>query len=118
NLDAEEEVENITSSELDLIAPEDLEETRDLTDDLALDLQELPVTEESAGDDGLGLALIDPDAPLTSMPTEDLPLAYLGEEEPVEVEETGSEVDFIEVSEGRQLTVSDVDDELLACQSK
>jgi len=110
NLEAEEEVENITSSELDLIAPESLEETSDLTDDLALDL---PVTEESAEDEGLGLDLIDPDAPLTSIPTEDLPLADFGAEEPVEVEETGSEVDFLEVPEARQLTVDELEDQVL-----
>ena len=113
NLDAEEEVENITSSELDLIAPDHLEETPDLTDDLPLDLQELPATEESAGDEGLGLDLIDPDAPLTSIPTEELPLAYLGIEEPAEVEDTGSEVDFIEVPETRQLTVAELEDQVL-----
>ena len=113
NLDAEEEVENITSSELDLIAPESLEETSDLTDGLDLDLQELPVTEESAEDEGLGLDLIDPDAPLTSIPTEDLPLADFGAEEPVEVEETGSEVDFLEVPEARQLTVDELEDQVL-----
>jgi tetratricopeptide (TPR) repeat protein len=113
NLDAEEEVENITSSEFDLIAPEGLEETPDLADDLALDLQELPVTGESTEDEGLGLELIDPDAPLTSIPTEDLPIAYLGAEEPVEVEETGSEVDFLEVPEARQLTVGELEDQVL-----
>jgi len=113
NLDAEEEVENITSSELDLIAPEGLEETPDLTDDLALDLQELPVTEESAEDEGLGLDLIDPDAPLTSIPTEDLPLADLGAEEPVEVEETTPSVEFLEVPESRQLTVDELEDQVL-----
>jgi tetratricopeptide (TPR) repeat protein len=113
NLDAEEEIENITSSELDLIAPEDLEETPDLIDDLALDLQELPVTEESAEDEGLGLDLIDPDAPLTSIPTEELPLAYLSAEEPVELEESGSGVDFIDVPEARQLTVAELEDQVL-----
>ncbi|HSR91489.1 MAG TPA: tetratricopeptide repeat protein [Gemmatimonadales bacterium] len=113
NLDAEEDVENITSSELELIAPEGLEETPDLSDDLALDLQELPVTEESAEDEGLGLDLIDPDAPLTSVPIEDLPLADLGAEEPVEGEDTGSEVDFLEVPEARQLTVDELEDQVL-----
>jgi hypothetical protein len=43
------------------------------------------VTEESAEDEGLGLDLIDPDAPLTSIPTEELPLAYLSAEEPVDL---------------------------------
>jgi len=113
NLDAEEEVENITSSELDLIAPEGLEETPDLTDDVVLDLQELPVTEEPEGDEGLGLDLIDPDRPLTSIPTEELPLADLGIEEPVEMGDTGSEVDFIEVPETRQLTVAELEDQVL-----
>ncbi|HEY7027420.1 MAG TPA: tetratricopeptide repeat protein [Gemmatimonadales bacterium] len=113
NLDVEDEVENITSSELNLIAPEGLEETPDLTDDLALDLEELPTAEESAGDEGLGLDLIDPDAPLTSIPTEDLPLADLGAEEPAGMDETGSEVDFLEIPETRQLTVAELEDQVL-----
>src|SRR5262245_36115027 len=92
NLDTEEEVENITSSELDLIAPEGLDENPDLADDLALDLEESPTTDDSAEDEGLGLDLIDPDAPLTSVPTEDLPLADLGAEEPAGMEEISAEV--------------------------
>ena len=69
NLDAEEEVENITSSELELIAPEGLEETPDLSRTIWLWIfRNCRVTEESAEDQGLGLDLIDPDAPLTSSP--------------------------------------------------
>ncbi|HSE43814.1 MAG TPA: tetratricopeptide repeat protein, partial [Gemmatimonadales bacterium] len=113
NLDAEEEVENITSSELDLIAPEGLEETPDLTDEVVLDLREMPVTEESAGNEGLGLDLIDPDRPLTSIPTEELPLADLGIEQPVEMGDTGSEVDFIEGPEAPPLTVAELEDQVL-----
>ena len=71
------EVENITSAELSLITPEVLEESPDLTDDLAMDLEGLPSAEDVPEDEGLGLELIDPDVPLTSIPAEDLPLADL-----------------------------------------
>ncbi|HEU5153869.1 MAG TPA: tetratricopeptide repeat protein, partial [Gemmatimonadales bacterium] len=113
NLDTEEEVENITSSDLDLITPEGLEEAADLPDDVALEFQGLPETEESAEEEGLGLDLIDPDAPLTSVPTEELPLVDLGAEEPLQMEEAGSEVDFIEVPETRELTVAELEDQVL-----
>ena len=96
-----------------MIAPEGLDETSDLTDDLAVDLQELPETDEAAGVEGLGLDLIDPDAPLTPIPTEDLPLADLGAQEPVGMEETGSEVDFLEIAEARQLSVAELEDKVL-----
>jgi tetratricopeptide (TPR) repeat protein len=113
NLDAEEEIENITSSDLDLLAPEGLEENPDLPDDLAIDVEDSPATDESAGDEGLGLDLIDPDAPLRSVPTEELPLADLGVEESVGMEETGAEVAFLEIPEARQLTVAELEDQVL-----
>ncbi len=113
NLDVEEEVENITSSELSVIAPEALEESPDLTEDLAMDLEGLPFAEDSPEDDGLGLELIDPDAPLTSIPTEDLPLADLEVEDVEAAEEAEAEVAFLEIPEARQLTVAELEDRVL-----
>jgi tetratricopeptide (TPR) repeat protein len=114
NLDVEEEVENITSSDLSVIRSDTMEESPDLTDDMAMDLEGLPSAEDLPEDEGLGLELIDPDVPLTSIPTEELPLADLGVEESVEAEEeTGAEVAFLEIPEARQLTVAELEDQVL-----
>jgi tetratricopeptide (TPR) repeat protein len=91
------------------------DDTPDLSDELAVDLEDLP---QSAGaaeavEEGLGLDLIDPDEALTPVLTDDTPgseVLYIEEDEP----EPEAEVEAaVPVAEIYQPTVADLEDRVL-----
>jgi tetratricopeptide (TPR) repeat protein len=96
--------------QLSIITPESLEEPPDVSDDLTVDLEELP--SETGGitaEQGLGLDLIDPDAILTPS-IDGIPLA---DPELEDEGEADDDMAFIQVPETREYSVADLEDRVL-----